>query len=175
MKDKKEIILQCIQTYLDEHQITPSIRDICAETGIKSPSTVHRYLHVLKNEGKIQLSEGKNRSIVLMATQNVRKIPVLKCFQPNLFTAGNIDHFITAMIPFKQTQKLFAVIVKEDDETYCFQKGDIIIAEKTDDIREGGIAVAAGKNHEFCFCMDSAENTYRIGTVLSMIRIYQDN
>lgn len=50
----KERIMQAIVSYIAEHQYAPTVREIGSMTGIKSTSTVHHYLSVLLDEGKLE-------------------------------------------------------------------------------------------------------------------------
>ena len=59
-----------------EKGVIPSVREIGAELGIKSTSSVHRYLTSLEEKGYIERGDGLNRSIRLPGSQ-VSHIPVL--------------------------------------------------------------------------------------------------
>lgn len=47
-------VFDCIVEYIKEYNYPPSIRDLCKLTGLKSTSSVHRYVHNLMNKGKIE-------------------------------------------------------------------------------------------------------------------------
>lgn len=46
-------ILSYIRAYHEREGIGPSIRDICSGVGLKSPSNVHRHVHILIAEGRV--------------------------------------------------------------------------------------------------------------------------
>lgn len=77
---KRQIqIFEFIQTYVKEHKISPSMRDICKGVGLSSPSTVHMHLKVLEDKGYIQKEDAKSRSLVVSKggsnkTDNYNKI-----------------------------------------------------------------------------------------------------
>ena len=52
-----------------EKGVIPSVREIGAELGIKSTSSVHRYLSSLEEKGYIERGDGLNRSIRLPGSQ----------------------------------------------------------------------------------------------------------
>ena len=54
VEQTKELIMQAIISYIEEHQYAPTVREIGSMTGIKSTSTVHHYLSVLLDEGKLE-------------------------------------------------------------------------------------------------------------------------
>lgn len=50
----RDKVLNFIVEYMEENQYSPSIRDICDGTGLRSTSTVYTHLVNLHTEGKIQ-------------------------------------------------------------------------------------------------------------------------
>ena len=82
---------QEILRYLREHSgddIPPTVREIAAGVGIRSTSTVHKYLGILEEKGYISKKNGLNRTVKLkdpsaqIPPEN--KIPIV-----GLVTAGN--------------------------------------------------------------------------------------
>ena len=65
--DKKTIerVYNYICNYINNHQISPSVRDICAGVGLKSTSSVHTYLKQLDSQGRIEYRPGLRRAIVI--------------------------------------------------------------------------------------------------------------
>lgn len=65
MKSKKDQILQFIIRYIDAHGYPPTIREIGDGVGLKSPSSVQRYLLMMFVEGTIESDapEGSPRAI----------------------------------------------------------------------------------------------------------------
>jgi len=47
-------IINAIKEFMDLHKYSPTIRDICDITGIKSTSTVHKNLEILKKQGYVE-------------------------------------------------------------------------------------------------------------------------
>lgn len=56
---KQQKIYDYIQTFSAEHGYPPSVREIGAAVGLKSPSTVHFHLKGLEEAGVIIKAEGK--------------------------------------------------------------------------------------------------------------------
>lgn len=54
----RDFVEQCIIEYMEEHQYSPSVRELCEMTGLSSTSTIHQHLHSLSKEGRIKF-EGK--------------------------------------------------------------------------------------------------------------------
>ena len=66
LTDKQKNILIKIQDYFEEYGYSPSIRDICSMTGLKSTATVFDYLNRIKEKGYIDYCKGKFRTIVIL-------------------------------------------------------------------------------------------------------------
>ena len=65
---KQQKIYDYIQTFSAEHGYPPSVREIGAAVGLKSPSTVHFHLKGLEEAGVFIKAEGKTRAITLSGT-----------------------------------------------------------------------------------------------------------
>ena len=65
--DRKTIerVYNYICNYINQNQISPSVRDICAGVGLKSTSSVHTYLKQLDSQGRIEYRPGLRRAIVI--------------------------------------------------------------------------------------------------------------
>jgi repressor LexA len=59
-------VLDFISKYRIEHGRSPSYREICAGTGIKSVNTICRMIDRLQVAGKVRTRPGKYRSIELI-------------------------------------------------------------------------------------------------------------
>lgn len=54
----KEKVLKAIVDYIAEHQYPPSVRELCDMTGLKSTSSINRYITKLLEEGKLETDSG---------------------------------------------------------------------------------------------------------------------
>ena len=62
---KQQEIYNFILSFTNEHGYPPSVREIGAAVGLKSPSTVHFHMKGLEEAGVIVKAEGKTRAISL--------------------------------------------------------------------------------------------------------------
>lgn len=62
---KQQEIYDYIVTFQSGHGYPPSVREIAAQVGLKSPSTVHFHMKKLEAEGYIRKADGKTRAITL--------------------------------------------------------------------------------------------------------------
>lgn len=59
-------VLQCIVSFIEERSYPPSLRELADCAGLASVSSVHRWLKVLEDEGRIQRISGTNRAIKIV-------------------------------------------------------------------------------------------------------------
>jgi repressor LexA len=74
--EKQQQILAFIEQFSAREGYSPSVREICDATGIRSTSTVHAYLKRLEDDGYIDRRSGLNRAIRLPG-ENVTRVPLL--------------------------------------------------------------------------------------------------
>ena len=72
-----ERIYEYLQEIIPTQGYAPSVREICAAVGLKSPSTVHFHLKRLQEQGLIEKGDFKGRAIVLVDAQEKNRIPIL--------------------------------------------------------------------------------------------------
>ncbi len=141
-----EDMYEFIKSYIRTKSIAPSVREIGDGVGFRSTSTVHRYLHRLEEEGRIKLSEGKNRAIVLLEEEEEeRGIPLVGTVAAGIpITAvENITDYVE-FVPLKSySGELFALRVRGDSMINAgIFEGDLVIVEQTPYAENGDIVVA---------------------------------
>lgn len=62
---KQRAVLECIEKCIKEKGYGPTVREICSDLGLSSPSTVHVHLKALEEKGYIVKDPLKSRSIML--------------------------------------------------------------------------------------------------------------
>ena len=67
-------ILQVIENYIAVHGCSPSNREIAAAAGLKSPSTVLRYLKQLKADGYVTYQPGVPRTVQVLRSSQIEQI-----------------------------------------------------------------------------------------------------
>lgn len=148
MAPKLTVSQQKVLDFLRERTangVPPSVREICAATGIKSTSSVHGHLCALEELGYITRDTGLNRSIRIADESPVTQVPLI-----GRVTAGApIYAFedVVAHIPFPTDRyigsELFALrVTGESMQNAGILDGDIIVAERTPTVRNGEIVVA---------------------------------
>ncbi len=128
-QQKAEAVLNFIQEYITQNQIAPSVREICTGLGIRSTSTVHRYLHRLQEEGKLQMPSGKKRAVFVTVSRK-EGIPVIAQVKPEtaLLDEENIQYYETPFSAQDAGNSLFAFFLTRDLPENGLRKGDMLIA-----------------------------------------------
>ena len=60
-----ERVYNYVRNYIHDNAMSPSVRDICVGSGLKSTSSVHTYLKKLDAMGKIEYRPGMRRAIII--------------------------------------------------------------------------------------------------------------
>lgn len=83
---KREQILEAINSYINEHQYPPTIREVCEIVGLKSPASVHRHVEILKEQGVLESDSGKQNKRALRVrkrTEDFDALYLAKCKEVN--------------------------------------------------------------------------------------------
>lgn len=142
---RSEEILAFIKDYIRTENMSPSVREICEGVGIRSTSTVHHYLHLLDQEGRIRMADGKNRAIVVMDEEENAGIPLVGTVAAGVpITAiENITDYVTFEPHKSYENPLFALRVRGESMINAgILDGDIVIVEQTPYAENGDIVVA---------------------------------
>ncbi len=128
-----------------QNSIPPTVREICKATGIASTSTVHALLTRLEEKGYIIRDAKSSRSIRLAGTAESSLVPVVgkvTAGQP-ILAVEEIEGYIPCPISANSTDGLFALRVWGlSMRDAGILDGDIIIADKDLESRDGDIVVA---------------------------------
>lgn len=137
-----------ILSYLRERAQTgvpPTVREICAATGIRSTSTVHAYLKLLEEQGYISRQSGLNRAIRLPG-DNVISVPLIgrvTAGQP-ILAVEEVEGYVSfSGSSHGSPEDLFALRAIGDSMINAgILNDDIIIVQKSSEVRNGDIVVA---------------------------------
>ncbi len=151
---KQQQVYDFILSFTSEHGYPPSVREIGAAVGLKSPSTVHFHMKGLEEAGVIVKAEGKTRAISL---PGVSKSPVaeeLDSRANQVPVLGNVaagspilaQECIEDYLTF-DTQGLsgehFALRVRGESMLNAgILPGDLVVVHRQSEARNGEIVVA---------------------------------
>lgn len=125
-----------------QNGIPPTVREICAVTGIKSTSTVHAILNTLEEQGYILRDAKYSRAIRLENNFDASMVPLVgrvTAGQP-ILAVEQIEDYIP--YPVKDAEGLFALKVTGlSMRDAGILDGDIVIADKNAPCRSGDIII----------------------------------
>ena len=128
-----------------QYGIPPSVREICAATGLKSTSTVHAHLKALENLGYISRDAGLNRAIHIEGCEQTALVPILGKVTAGLpiLAVEEIQGYLPITASQQRGRELFALTVQgESMKNAGILDGDYVVVERTPTARDGDIVVA---------------------------------
>ena len=137
-------VFDYIRSCAQEFRI-PSVREICAATGLSSTSTVHLHLKTLEERGLIEREKGLNRSIRLSGDEQSTPIPLMGRVTAGLpiLAVEDIECYVPVAESVRRGRELFALrVVGESMINAGILDGDIIIVHRTPTADNGDIVVA---------------------------------
>lgn len=138
----RQRILEYIKKSVDEQGFPPSVREICQAVGLKSPSTVHSHLKILRDSGYLEKEDRKTRALSLANQPHVVQVPIIgqvTAGMPILAVEQTVGY-----IPFEaQAGSFFALQVRGDSMINAgILDGDTVIIKQQSDAMHGEIVVA---------------------------------
>ena len=128
-----------------QYGIPPSVREICAATGLKSTSTVHAHLKALENLGYISRDAGLNRAIHIEGCEQTAQVPILGKVTAGLpiLAVEEIQGYLPITASQQRGRELFALTVQgESMKNAGILDGDYVVVERTPTARDGDIVIA---------------------------------
>ena len=135
-------ILKYIKDFTQQKGYPPSVREICAAVGLKSPSTVHTHLKVLKDLELLEKDDRKTRAITIKGHGSYTGVPIL-----GQVTAGvpilAVEETV-GYVPFEgDGRNYFALNVRGDSMIgAAILDGDTVIVKQQPSAMHGEIVVA---------------------------------
>lgn len=156
---KQQRVLDFIETYIDSNGSSPSLFDIKQFLGVSALSTVHQHIKALETKGYLQKDNNSARGInyVMNAGKYIGefiKIPMVGTIIAGypIDAVEEVEEYIT--LPATQLRsgnmhQFFALRVKGDSMIDSYIKeGDVVIAQKTTQPRDGDMVVALNGDGE---------------------------
>ena len=134
-----DYIRECAQEGL-----SPSVREICKATGLKSTSTVHAHLNTLQEGGLISREAKLNRTIRVSGEKTV-PVPVLGRVTAGMpvLAVEEIEGYVPISESVRRGRELFALRIDGDSMINAgILDGDIVVVCKTPVAENGEIVVA---------------------------------
>lgn len=148
---KQQQIYNYILQFTNEHGYPPSVREIGAAVGLKSPSTVHFHMKGLEEAGVIVKAEGKTRAISLPgatvaedSAEQTNRVPIIGSVAAGAPILA--QECIEDYLPFDTnglTGEHFALKVRGESMLNAgILPNDLVVVHQQQDARNGEIVVA---------------------------------
>ena len=151
---KQQQIYDYIQAFSAQNGYPPSVREIGAAVGLKSPSTVHFHMKGLEEAGMLVKAEGKTRAITLAGAPHhpvaeelegqVNRVPVVGNVAAGspILAQECIEDYLTFDTDGVEGEH-FALRVRGDSMLYAgILPDDLVVVHRQQDAHNGEIVVA---------------------------------
>lgn len=144
--EKYNTVYEFIKKYITENGYSPSVREICADCGIKSTATAYQYINKLNEQGLIKKAGNKKRAVSLKKSGgqsvSVPLVGTVAAGQP-IFADENYEGYYSLPTEFFGSDDMFMLTVKGDSMIKIGMfDGDKIIVKKQNTADNGDIVVA---------------------------------
>lgn len=159
LSENQNKILKSIRWKIKQFGYPPSVREICALADIRSTSTVHFHMNKLEKLGYIKRDPSKPRAIEIIENENINEnilglnqeiieLPVIDIiFKPELEEITIEVIKLPANLILGRDNFIFKV--KDDNLIEIgVLKDDLVIIDKSSEIEDGKIVLAAIKGNE---------------------------
>ncbi len=145
-------VVSYILKYRTENGFPPTVREIAAALGYRSPNNVRQHLRLIEQKGFIRLLPGKARGIEIGATlaaeeygegegQGVPLIGSVAAGKP-ITAIENVDGYVTLDRSIFKGEGLFALRIKGDSMNGMgILNGDIVVVRKKSQAEPGEVVV----------------------------------
>lgn len=150
---KQQRILDFISAFSLKHGYPPSVREICAEMGLRSPSTVHAHLKKLQQAGYLEASGHKSRALSpLSGPAMVTRVPILGRVTAGAPILAVEEHI--GYVPFEPADSggvYYALRIRGDSMIGAgIFDGDLVIVRQDIEARNGDIVIALLEDEATC-------------------------
>lgn len=136
-----------------EHGYPPSVREICAEVGLRSTSTVHAHLKKLQEAGYLEASDHKSRALApVSGASMVPRVPILGRVTAGMPILAVEEHI--GYVPFEPAAsggKYYALRIRGDSMIGVgIMNDDLVIIRQDVEARDGDIVIALLEDEATC-------------------------
>jgi repressor LexA len=152
LTERQQQIWNYLVDYVDRHGYPPTVREIGAEVGLASPSTVHAHLANLERAGLLRRDPTKPRALELLGRDQREPAPASEgdgvalpllgdiAAGAPLLADQNVEEYVT--LP-RSSRGDFVLRVRGESMIEAgILDGDLVIVQRAEDARNGEIVVA---------------------------------
>lgn len=153
---KQQQIYDYILSFTSEHGYPPSVREIGAAIGLKSPSTVHFHIKGLEEAGVLVKAEGKTRAITLPGAihtsssptedghTGINQVPLLGNVAAGspILAEECVEEYITFDTNGREGEHFALRVRGESMINAGILPGDLVVVHRRQEVHNGEIVVA---------------------------------
>ena len=165
--DKQALILEYITKRIEEDGYPPSVREICAAVGLRSPSTVHAHIKSLERAGLLRIEPGIKRALSLPGSEERRTVSVpllgdVAAGQP-ILAVESVEGYVPLGQEQARGRELFALRIRGESMVNAgILDGDVIVVERTAYARNGQLVVALIGDEATCKTLYKEDGHFRL-------------
>jgi repressor LexA len=140
LTDRQTQVLQFIQDFQAEHGYPPTVREVAANFGFRSPRAAHDHMKALQRKGFISSAPGLPRTLAVLGAK--RNIPILGRIAAGapILAVEEADEFLDLEPSFFGSGRFFALKVRGDSMVGDhIQEGDLVVLKAQDQARPGEV------------------------------------
>lgn len=150
---KQQRILDYISAFSLEHGYPPSVREIGAEMGLRSPSTVHAHLKKLQDAGYLEPTDHKSRALTpVRGPSMMPRVPILGRVTAGMPILAVEEH--VGYVPYEPAAHggaYYALRIRGDSMTGAgILDDDLVIVRQDTEARSGDIVIALLEDEATC-------------------------
>ena len=139
--NKAQLILEFVNTFVQENGFAPSVREIGAAVGLRSTASVSYHLQQLQEKGYLQSPGAKGRKRAIVTSQRPGQIPVVGVVTAGLPILALENQEGT--IAWEGDPSCFALRVRGDSMiNAAILNGDMVVVRPQPNADDGQIVVA---------------------------------
>lgn len=158
VSERQREIYDFILAYARKHGYPPTVREIGAEVGLASPSTVHVHLAKLEQAGYLRRDPTKPRALELVGRDNasreagqVRVLPLVGEIAAGspLLAEQNVEDYLGVPEPLSRGDEEFLLRVKGESMVDAgILSGDYVVVRRQSTAENGDVVVALAGGNE---------------------------
>lgn len=140
LTDRQAQVLEFIRDFQAEHGYPPTVREVAASFGFRSPRAAHDHMKALQKKGYLRAAPGLPRALAVLGSR--RNIPILGRIAAGapILAVEEADEFLDLEPSFFGSGRFFALRVKGDSMVGDhIQEGDLVILKAQEQARSGEV------------------------------------
>ncbi len=132
-------VLEFINDYLGEHGYPPTVREVAANFGFRSPRAAHDHMKALQKKGFLRSTPGKPRTLEILTPKGIPLLGRIAAGEPML-AVEEADDVLGLDPGFFGSGKFFALRVRGESMVEAhIKEGDMVILRAQEQAQPGEV------------------------------------